>query len=160
MTAEPLYLTHCDHGLVGWREGCRCQPCKDAAQYRGGGLRAHLTDCRPRQQPARGWHEQAACLNQDTGRWFEDGPAMEARMVCWACPVDADCLAAAMVEEAGRSRWGVRGGLLPDQRRRLEKAWQRANYRGHVNPAMGLGGPRRALEALPATEPDRLEVLP
>jgi Transcription factor WhiB len=49
-----------------------------------------------------------------------------ARRICAACPVTAECLDAAMLEEAGETkRHGMRGGLCPSERYRLAKRHRR-----------------------------------
>lgn len=78
------------------------------------------------------WIKDAACKGMPTEWWFADYDEHEKRWalrVCAACPVKEPCLAAALVEEKGYSRWGragIRGGLVPHQRNELDKAMRRA----------------------------------
>jgi WhiB family redox-sensing transcriptional regulator len=75
------------------------------------------------------WTEQAACLNQPlSGEWDpwypeKDASYADARRICNACPVKSLCLDAAMAEEAEETlkRQGMRGGLTPNERKRLAK---------------------------------------
>jgi hypothetical protein len=138
MTAEPIDLPHAEHGVIGWREGCRCTTCVNKAsdKRRNTGLGAWdpLTWWAPGQQPNPGWQSQAACAGHDPEQWFPTGrtpDGLGARVVCWLCPVAADCLAAAMLEErrAGMRRYGIRGGLLAGQRGHLAAAKRRAEQR-------------------------------
>jgi len=111
-------------------------------------------------RPAYGWWEQAACTppayaGQSLDRWRKDvetfrakwfplgvnGPQTGAKLaaqyadakgVCDACPVAADCLRASLIEEGGAAtavRFGMRGGMRPDER---HAEWERlsdAHYR-------------------------------
>lgn len=72
------------------------------------------------------WQERAACLEltlEDRLRFFGDSPVLEepqtqfrqARMVCYECPVQVECLTYAMER---REKTGVWGGLTESQRRR------------------------------------------
>ena len=70
-------------------------------------------------------------------QWFAESPQghAEAARLCAGCPIAEQCLAVAMRAERGLgpySRYGVFGGLTPDQRARLARA---------VSPAM-IGGDR------------------
>lgn len=80
------------------------------------------------------WYEQAACRDDpDLEKWFptlkghnlhESPGVREAKATCNECPVQAECLAAAMREEASlpsSSRHGIRGGLLPQERAKRSK---------------------------------------
>ena len=79
-----------------------------------------------RAQPRRdvsGWRDAALCKGRPLSLWFP-GPYDElaahvAVAVCQQCPVRAECLRAALAEEAELSKAemsGIRGGLLPSQR--------------------------------------------
>jgi len=72
----------------------------------------------------------AACGGSDPDRWFVEVQGRQsvaelgaALGVCRSCPVQAECLDAAMVFEGMRGptqrRFGVWGGLTPAQRARL-----------------------------------------
>lgn len=71
------------------------------------------------------WHDdRAACLGADVSIFFElarPGHKEMALALCGECPVRADCLAASMREEAGSQKFGIRGGLTADERRKLVK---------------------------------------
>lgn len=72
------------------------------------------------------WTEDAACIGLETDMFFPRGQHdPNIRKVCGSCPVAAECLAAAMIEERGKDRFhrhGMRGGLTPKQRADLAKA--------------------------------------
>jgi hypothetical protein len=74
----------------------------------------------------------AECSGRDLEEFFKPGDGIVARLLCWACPVATDCLAAAMIEETAWPTWrrhGVRGGLLPTQRTQLAEARKRQHRR-------------------------------
>lgn len=73
------------------------------------------------------WTRRAACAGDpQPDIWFLEGPreGQTALAICRRhCPVAAQCLNAALEEEAGvpaAHRFGIRGGLLPDDRYRLQ----------------------------------------
>ena len=75
-----------------------------------------------------GWQQRAAC--RDHAAVFDETFDSRhrsratglAQQVCQGCPVRRACLADALRQEAGGAhRWGVRGGLLPAERTRLER---------------------------------------
>lgn len=78
------------------------------------------------------WLHQAACVGSDPEQWAPEGNlTVENRLaleVCWTdCPVRAQCLEAAMVEERGLTRsyrYGIRGGLTHTERADLAKGVQ------------------------------------
>jgi hypothetical protein len=63
-----------------------------------------------------------ACETTDPEAWWPDAkdvdgtPARRARAACRACPAAGPCLAYAL---AADHRYGIWGGLLPDERRAL-----------------------------------------
>lgn len=68
------------------------------------------------------WHADARCAEIDTDLWFPDKgeSTKEAKGVCAACPVRAECLEYALdINE----RFGVWGGTSERERRRLNKQW-------------------------------------
>lgn len=61
----------------------------------------------------------------DPELWFDPDLTDEAKDICDACPAKARCLVIALAQEvnlAGSSRWGVWGGLTPDERFEIERA--------------------------------------
>lgn len=67
------------------------------------------------------WRLRAACLGQDTDRWFPEGNelvAVAAKLVCASCPVADECLSWA---QANGKAWGIWGGLDEDERRELRR---------------------------------------
>jgi WhiB family redox-sensing transcriptional regulator len=77
------------------------------------------------------WRHEAACRDEDPELFFPigtTGPALhqidEAKAVCRACTVNADCLDWAL--ETGQDA-GVWGGLSEDERRALKRRSLRAH---------------------------------
>lgn len=73
------------------------------------------------------WVERAACRGKPTAWWFpEPGgrfDAQVARLICGRCPVAAECLQQALLEEAETGpKAGIRGGLTVMQRRALRRS--------------------------------------
>ncbi|MFT2014639.1 WhiB family transcriptional regulator [Streptomyces sp. 796.1] len=68
------------------------------------------------------WTASAVCAQVDPELFFPEiggSSAVTARRICAACPVRAECLAAALSEEgdcAPSYRHGIRGGLSPRAR--------------------------------------------
>lgn len=100
----------------------------------------------------RDWRDRAACLTEPLVRFFEDplpeyGPPDEgalayARSFCVRCPVRGQCLDAELREE-GRAvegrRFGVRGGMTPQQRASLYRRGTRCCPRcGEAFDPLGL----------------------
>ncbi|QOP65807.1 WhiB family transcription factor [Mycobacterium phage MiniLon] len=80
-------------------------------------------------QELKWWHD-ALCAQVDTDLFFpEKGHGVSlARQVCNLCPVKAECLEDALVEEYGKCktlRFGVRGGTTPNARWNIEKQRER-----------------------------------
>lgn len=76
-----------------------------------------------------GWHKAAACAGVDPATFFPDAKAGKAyaaaSAVCHSCPVVWQCLDDALDEEhdlGTQGRYGMRGGLDPEQRARLTAA--------------------------------------
>jgi WhiB family redox-sensing transcriptional regulator len=72
------------------------------------------------------WRERAACCGVDPELFFPAGagPVVAAQVerakrVCAGCPVRELCLADVMAWEDPALRWGVVGGLSPDERAEL-----------------------------------------
>lgn len=68
------------------------------------------------------WTDRAACAGEDVD-FFPDPTDLPgnqaAKNICRSCPVIADCLDDAMREEPAGGRYGIRGGLTPEERRKL-----------------------------------------
>ncbi|MCF3102953.1 WhiB family transcriptional regulator [Streptomyces roseoverticillatus] len=85
-----------------------------------------------------------------------------AREICARCPVIEACLADALKMEGGRShsnRFGIRGGLSPNQRYQLARRMRRANQALGTapRPAEVAAGPRSTEDAaapLPSAVPE------
>lgn len=69
------------------------------------------------------WRAHANCRGVDPNVFYPgDVDYSAARKICNDCPVQEQCLRAAMAEETGhgrQGRYGMRGGLTPDERHRL-----------------------------------------
>lgn len=65
------------------------------------------------------WTDLAACWGMDPELWFPLGDGAQAKAVCAACPVRADCLRFAL--DAGLDH-GIFGGLDADARRAVKLA--------------------------------------
>lgn len=70
--------------------------------------------------------DRAACIGAPEHIFFPEsgGTATIARRICAVCPVRLDCLNTALDAESGvsrRNRYGIYGGLTPDQRARLAR---------------------------------------
>ena len=65
----------------------------------------------------------AACIGHDPEIWYPDPTDIigtrEAVDICQACPVRQACLEQAMREEPAGGRHGIRGGLTPEERRKI-----------------------------------------
>lgn len=85
--------------------------------------------------PRPGWQEDAACRGQQTEIFFRKDPEV-AQLICQRCRVAEDCLVNALRTESVRkgSRYGVLGGMTPNQRqtfyRRLVR--ERAKIRNRL----------------------------
>jgi transcription factor WhiB len=67
----------------------------------------------------REWELKAVCRTREPDIWFTRKGRAEARLMCNACPVRADCLEAVLEREAGLSagyRAGIFAGLTGTQR--------------------------------------------
>ena len=80
--------------------------------------------------PDRSWQEDAACRQSAVPEVFFPEAAVThaytqaALSYCRSCPVVAECLAAALAEEADAPRrmtFGIRGGLGPEARYRMQE---------------------------------------
>jgi WhiB family redox-sensing transcriptional regulator len=69
------------------------------------------------------WADRAACIGQpDTVFFPESGRPRNrnlAQSICAGCPVRIRCLRMALETEVAGRRFGIWGGLTPDQRARL-----------------------------------------
>lgn len=91
------------------------------------------------------WRNRAACLGADDAIFFPSRPAGEpgggdmyqtARAICHGCPVTAECLTNALVIEAlDGKRWGMRGGLTPNERDRVAKQQEQTPTRQELTAA-------------------------
>lgn len=100
-----------------------------------------------------GWQEFAVCRSDNwADRWYPDGyqkPAdreqvKEAQRKCFGeCPVQTECLAAAVKVETGSgvyARHGIWGGLTPDQRESFIRAKTREEKTAVILRAVRLAG--------------------
>lgn len=80
------------------------------------------------------WRQFALCAQVDIGEmWFPEkgGSTRDAKKVCAACPVRAECLDYAL---KNGERYGIWGGLSERERRRLGPAKGRTGTRHRVLP--------------------------
>jgi WhiB family redox-sensing transcriptional regulator len=80
-----------------------------------------LTDFLLRDEDAeQRWQDKALCAQTDPETFFPEkgGSTREAKQVCTACPVSAECLQYALDHE---ERFGIWGGLSERERRRLKR---------------------------------------
>lgn len=83
----------------------------------GGG--AHLALIDPEPPGPLAWQEQALCAQTDPEAFFPEkgGSTRDAKRVCMACEVRAECLDYAL---AGDERFGIWGGTSERERRKLK----------------------------------------
>ena len=67
-----------------------------------------------------GWQERALCAQTDPEAFFPEkgGSTREAKKVCVACEVRAECLEYALAHD---ERFGIWGGLSERERRKLKR---------------------------------------
>ena len=67
-----------------------------------------------------GWQERALCAQTDPEAFFPEkgGSTREAKKVCRACEVRAECLEYALAHD---ERFGIWGGMSERERRRLKR---------------------------------------
>lgn len=82
------------------------------------GLRPHLEDFSD--EGELGWQTDALCAQTDPEAFFPEkgGSTRDAKKVCGACNVKAQCLEYALAND---ERFGIWGGLSERERRRLRK---------------------------------------
>ncbi|MFI5687843.1 WhiB family transcriptional regulator [Streptomyces sp. NPDC051636] len=90
------------------------------------------------------WRDNAACraadIHPDTMFPDSDKDRIDdARTICWKCPVRLVCLRDAI--NTGDNQWGMRGGLLPEERRAVKKE---LNRRHKAAEAQQTGAPAKA----------------
>ena len=70
--------------------------------------------------PELAWQERALCAQTDPEAFFPEkgGSTREAKRVCMACEVRAECLEYALAKD---ERFGIWGGLSERERRRVKK---------------------------------------
>ncbi|MGH8899929.1 MAG: WhiB family transcriptional regulator [Egibacteraceae bacterium] len=82
--------------------------------------------------PGQAWRDRAACLGQDTERFYPAGTTgvaldltAQAKAVCAGCDVRSQCLDYAMGTNQGAGIWG---GMTEDERRasRRSRQWRRS----------------------------------
>jgi len=69
------------------------------------------------------WTARASCADTDPAFFFppQGHPATRARQICARCPVRDDCLSYALDAD---EKYGIWGGLDPDERRKLRRRRQ------------------------------------
>lgn len=103
------------HGTYsGYRQGCRCDPCRKAQNDYQRRRRAEVRDRPAAPAPDTSWMEHAACRGMDPELFFSERgeDTRSAREVCFSCPVRSSCLDYALTTKEGYGVWGglsVRG---------------------------------------------------
>jgi len=74
----------------------------------------------PDDETVLGWQERALCAQTDPEAFFPEkgGSTREAKKVCVACEVRAECLEYALAND---ERFGIWGGLSERERRKLKR---------------------------------------
>lgn len=89
------------------------------------------------------WRADAQCLGEDPDMWFPvaENPTHptwdKPRALCSVCPVITQCLDDALAAESTSTRFGIRGGMGPDERE--------AEARRRSTIARVLRGPARSV---------------
>lgn len=85
------------------------------------------------------WADHARCRDADPNLFFGEGGGTAQHAIhvyCNHCPVRIECLNDALATEtAGRLRYGVRGGMTPQERARHVK-YQRQRDRDRIGRAI------------------------
>lgn len=106
----------------------------------------------PETRRAPDWREYAACLGRGNEMFpdnSEHGIA-NAKRICTACRVRLACLDDAL--RAGDNHWGIRGGMKPEERRKLAK-----NLADRKNSLTELPRPAKPKEPRPTTLAEAIE---
>jgi WhiB family redox-sensing transcriptional regulator len=89
-------------------------------------------------EAAQPWTRDAACAGADPELFFPANtrqPATEAKQICAACPVRAECLEYSLANE---EEFGVWGGLTEKERRQLlDKRHHHDGHGQHGTPDQG-----------------------
>jgi len=86
------------------------------------------------------WWEWAACRDVGPGPFYGEHPHRVIRLFCDPCPVAEVCLLAALVEEECETRrYGVRGGMSPNERAAWAADLHRRGFRLRELLALELG---------------------
>jgi len=87
--------------------------------------------------------DTVACRGEDTSLFYpveglpfaaQEARYQRARAICARCPLARECLEHAMAEERTGGRYGIRGGLTPEERRALSKSASRSRSRRRGRP--------------------------
>jgi WhiB family redox-sensing transcriptional regulator len=93
------------------------------------------------------WAEAAACRGSDLNLFFSDAEAkvQQAKRICAGCPVRAECLDEGLRAEDS-SRYGIYGGLTPDERTELVDGPQQTRRKRTGGKPLALCGTRGAYD--------------
>lgn len=103
------------HGTnAGYRQGCRCDPCREAQNDYRHAYRARKRTPTYTPTPDTSWMADAACRGMDPELFFPERgeDTRTARQVCFSCSVRSHCLDYALDNKEGYGVWGglsVRG---------------------------------------------------
>jgi WhiB family transcriptional regulator, redox-sensing transcriptional regulator len=124
------------HGRNGYRKGCRCTDCCEAARAYRKWIYDRTGDNRPisttgvnRIVPAvgEGWRDNAACAGQPSYLFFDDeaNKWKQAKELCATCPVLTQCRSWAMSYPA-KDLYGFWAGLTQRERRNIQNRQKEA----------------------------------
>lgn len=129
-------------GTIGaYIKGCRCEDCKRAQYEKNRRQRLAREPRRP--MHAWEWSERKACVGVPVKVFFPgrgNENYTEARAYCKACPVRVECLEDAIRTEGAsmRERFGMRGGMTPEERHRFAGLFQWKTLRPRSDVLAGL----------------------
>lgn len=116
------------HGGQGYRNGCRCDTCKEAMReirrvWASTGARSNRPPVQVvDDQIGHAWRTQAACNGHPTEWWFDSSPNSadyrQAMAICAVCPVRTTCLEWAM-QWPVHDLHGIWGGTSQRERARI-----------------------------------------
>lgn len=108
---------------------------------------SHYTGSVPGTEPAGQWLKRAACLGLADEMFPDNNEAgiAHAKSICRPCPVQTECVLDAIA--VGDYKYGIRGGLRPNERRNLARQMMR-HQRTVTDPDGEEPRPERTFESL------------
>lgn len=101
------------------------------------GSAATVAAFKARAEDAENWRGRASCKDMDTRIFYEPRTRAEiALQTCARCPVRSECLEYGLtVDNDLGVRWGIFGGLLPEDRKRMM-----GKHKRHIMLGVGEDG--------------------